>query len=108
MHCFTGRKMGKLKQLGEPAPAEFAQRLRARGVPVAVGRVIVATVEPHENVVLHTIKETGLELELRYFINRAGLIAVRDEFRKEGKTAEAQVFAKMVAERYGDMKPARQ
>ena len=54
----------QIKQLGEPAPPEFAERLRARGVPVAVGRVIVATVEPHEIVVLQTIKEMGLELEV--------------------------------------------
>jgi phosphoglycolate phosphatase (TIGR01487 family) len=55
---------GQMKQLGEPAPPEFAERLRARDVPVAVGRVIVATVEPHEVVVLQTIKEMGLELEV--------------------------------------------
>ena len=55
---------GQVKQLGEPAPAAFVERLRARGVPVAVGKVIVATVEPHEIVVLQTIKEMGLELEV--------------------------------------------
>jgi hydroxymethylpyrimidine pyrophosphatase-like HAD family hydrolase len=31
---------------------------------VAIGRVIVATVEPHEVSVLQTIKEMGLELEV--------------------------------------------
>jgi phosphoglycolate phosphatase (TIGR01487 family) len=55
---------GRLKLLAEPAPEKFAQELRARGVPVAVGRVIVATVEPHEVTVLQTIKEMGLELEV--------------------------------------------
>ncbi|HMJ05382.1 MAG TPA: HAD family hydrolase [Chthoniobacterales bacterium] len=50
--------------LGEPAPAAFVEKLRARGVPVAVGRVIVATVEPHEIAVLQTIKEMELELEM--------------------------------------------
>jgi hydroxymethylpyrimidine pyrophosphatase-like HAD family hydrolase len=55
---------GKVKPVAEPPPAKFAERLRARGVPVAVGRVIVATVEPHEVTVLQTIKEMGLELEV--------------------------------------------
>jgi phosphoglycolate phosphatase (TIGR01487 family) len=55
---------GRIKLLAEPAPEKFAQELRARGVPVAVGRVIVATVEPHEVTVLQTIKEMGLELEM--------------------------------------------
>jgi hydroxymethylpyrimidine pyrophosphatase-like HAD family hydrolase len=47
-------------------PAELASTIqfRCNDVPVAVGRVIVATVEPHEVVVLQTIKEMGLELEV--------------------------------------------
>jgi hydroxymethylpyrimidine pyrophosphatase-like HAD family hydrolase len=55
---------GQIKVLAEPAPAAFAEELRARGVPVAVGRVIVATVEPHEITVLQTIKAMRLELEV--------------------------------------------
>lgn len=55
---------GQMKLLGEPAPPAFVEKLRARGVPVAVGRVIVATVEPHEIAVLQTIKEMELELEM--------------------------------------------
>ena len=55
---------GQMKLLGEPAPPAFVEKLRDRGVPVAVGRVIVATVEPHEIAVLQTIKEMALELEM--------------------------------------------
>jgi hydroxymethylpyrimidine pyrophosphatase-like HAD family hydrolase len=55
---------GQMKLLGEPAPPAFVERLREKGVPVAVGRVIVATVEPHEVAVLQTIKEMALELEV--------------------------------------------
>ena len=55
---------GEIKLLGKPAPTAFVEKLRERGVPVAVGRVIVATVEPHEAVVLQTIKEMGLDLEM--------------------------------------------
>src|SRR5205814_7422717 len=54
----------QIKLLAEAAPAKFVQELRARGIPVSVGRVIVATVEPHENEVLQTIKTMVLELEV--------------------------------------------
>jgi hydroxymethylpyrimidine pyrophosphatase-like HAD family hydrolase len=51
--------------LAEPPPPEFAARLRGRGVgPISVGRVIVATWEPHEAAVLETIRELGLELQV--------------------------------------------
>jgi hydroxymethylpyrimidine pyrophosphatase-like HAD family hydrolase len=53
------------KVLAERPPAEFAAALAARGVaPVSLGRVIVATWEPHENTVLETIRDQGLELQV--------------------------------------------
>jgi len=47
-------------------PAEaFISALRERGVsPMSVGRVIVATWEPHETAVLETIRDLGLELQV--------------------------------------------
>ena len=46
-------------------PPEFVGRLQERGVtPLSVGHSIVATWEPHQDVVLETIKELGLELEI--------------------------------------------
>jgi hydroxymethylpyrimidine pyrophosphatase-like HAD family hydrolase len=47
-------------------PSEsFIASLRARGVgPISVGRVIVATWEPHETAVLKTIRDLGLELQV--------------------------------------------
>jgi hydroxymethylpyrimidine pyrophosphatase-like HAD family hydrolase len=51
--------------LGERPPAIFAQTLRAHGVaPVSEGEVIVATWQPHEAVVLETIRTLGLELQV--------------------------------------------
>lgn len=50
--------------IGSPAPPDFAAELVQRGVPVTVGHVIVATVEPHEHVVLELIKEKALELQV--------------------------------------------
>ncbi len=54
------------EQLLAPAPPpEFAEKLRDQGVaPLSVGRAIVATFEPHEVVVLETIKKMGLELQV--------------------------------------------
>ena len=51
--------------LGSPPPAEFMYMLQARGItPLAMGHVIVATREPHENAVLDIIRDLGLELQV--------------------------------------------
>jgi hydroxymethylpyrimidine pyrophosphatase-like HAD family hydrolase len=51
--------------LDEPPKPEFAKRLVERGVqPISLGKVITATWEPHQHVVLETIRELGLELEV--------------------------------------------
>ncbi|MDZ4683624.1 MAG: HAD hydrolase family protein [Planctomycetaceae bacterium] len=53
------------KILAEPPLEDFVQALHKRGVgPISVGRVIVATWEPHETTVLDTIREQGLELQV--------------------------------------------
>jgi HAD superfamily hydrolase (TIGR01484 family) len=51
--------------LAPPPPEPFVELLRQRGVaPLSVGRTIVATVQPYENVVLQTIRDLGLELQV--------------------------------------------
>lgn len=51
--------------LGEPPPEEFVKALQERGVDrLAVGRVIVATWEPHETTVLEQIRNLGLEHQI--------------------------------------------
>jgi hypothetical protein len=51
--------------LGHRPPDSFVAALRARGVErISVGRVIIATWEPWETVVLETIKDHGLELQV--------------------------------------------
>jgi hydroxymethylpyrimidine pyrophosphatase-like HAD family hydrolase len=51
--------------LGELPPASFIDELRTRNVhPLSVGKVIVATWEPHHTTVLETIKSSGLELQV--------------------------------------------
>jgi hydroxymethylpyrimidine pyrophosphatase-like HAD family hydrolase len=50
--------------LGEPPPPGFIERLRKAEIPLSVGRSIVATVEPHEKIVLDAIRDLGLELQI--------------------------------------------
>jgi HAD superfamily hydrolase (TIGR01484 family) len=79
------------KALASAPPAEFVAALKQRGVePLSVGRVIVATCEPHEKTVLDVIRELGLELQVIFNkgsvmvlpsgVNKAtGLAAALDE-----------------------------
>lgn len=51
--------------LAEPPPPKFAAELKKRGVkPVSVGHVIVATFQPHQDIVFKTIHDLGLELQV--------------------------------------------
>ncbi|MDQ3874273.1 MAG: HAD-IIB family hydrolase, partial [Actinomycetota bacterium] len=51
--------------LGDAPPVPFVEALRRRDVdPLSVGRVIVATWHPNEDVVLETIRDLGLELQV--------------------------------------------
>ena len=51
--------------LAEPPPPRFVERLRELGVsPLSVGRVIVASWEPNEGLVLQAIHEMGLEQQI--------------------------------------------
>jgi hydroxymethylpyrimidine pyrophosphatase-like HAD family hydrolase len=53
--------------LAEPPPPEFIDALRQENVePLNVGRVIVATVEPHGPTVLNAIREWQLPLHVSY------------------------------------------
>ena len=77
-------------------PDVLADELRRRGVPVSVGRSIVATVEPHQSVVLDVIRELGLEWHIIFNkgavmclpsgVNKAtGLTAALDELRIDAR-----------------------
>jgi HAD superfamily hydrolase (TIGR01484 family) len=53
------------KALATRPSEKFVAALRERGVsPISVGRVIVATWEPHETAVLQAIRDLGLELQV--------------------------------------------
>ena len=56
---------GKEQLLGPPPDEGFVRALVEKGVhPLSVGRVIVATWEPYEQVVLDTIKASGIERQV--------------------------------------------
>jgi hydroxymethylpyrimidine pyrophosphatase-like HAD family hydrolase len=56
---------GEEKVLGEPPPMSFIKELQLAGVqPLSVGKVIVATWEPHQLKVLETIKASGTERQM--------------------------------------------
>jgi HAD superfamily hydrolase (TIGR01484 family) len=79
------------RPLADRPPAQLVETLSARGVkPISVGRVIVATWEPHETIVLETIRDLALELQVIFNkgavmilptgVNKAsGLIAALEE-----------------------------
>ncbi|MCD6021073.1 MAG: phosphoglycolate phosphatase [Actinomycetia bacterium] len=55
----------EVETLADPPPTSLVDLLRDRGVePLSVGRVIVATWEPHERTVLDVIHELGLEQQV--------------------------------------------
>lgn len=55
---------GEIEALAESPPTAFIARLHDRGLPLQIGKCIVATWEPHETEVLQAIKELGLELQV--------------------------------------------
>ncbi len=64
---------GELRTLAEPPPPAVAARLSALGATaVSVGKVIVATWEPHEDEALRAIRE--LELELQVIFNKGAVM----------------------------------
>jgi HAD superfamily hydrolase (TIGR01484 family) len=61
--------------LGVAAPERLVDRLRERGVaPIEVGKVLVATREPHGAVVFDVIRELGLELQV--IANRSAIMVL--------------------------------
>ncbi len=52
---------GASRSLAPSPPPKLIEALRAKGVPLSVGRSILGTVEPHEHAVLDAIRDLGLE-----------------------------------------------
>lgn len=66
---------GQQVLLCDPIPNRFAQALRRKNVaPLSLGQVIVDTTRDHEQVVLETIQELGLNLEIT--LNKGSLMVL--------------------------------
>lgn len=63
-----------VRVLAEPPPPALIDELRAKGVPVSVGRVIVATWEPHERTVQAAFRDLGLEWHV--ILNKGAVMAL--------------------------------
>ena len=55
---------GEEELLCGPVSPAFIRKLRGEGIPLSVGRAIVATVEPHQETVRKVIRESGLDLQV--------------------------------------------
>ncbi len=75
------------RMLAPPPPAQFLERLRRRGVPLSVGRTIVATVEPYEQVLLAAIRDLGLEWHVIF--NKGSVMALPSSITKATGLAHA-------------------
>lgn len=75
--------------LGERPPEGFVAALKARGVgPLSVGRVVVATWQPHEPAVLAVIREMGLD-RLRVVLNKRAVMILPEGIDKVTGLASA-------------------
>jgi hydroxymethylpyrimidine pyrophosphatase-like HAD family hydrolase len=69
------------KPLGPPPSPEFVTLLDERGVqPLSLGRVIVATWQPHETTVLQTIRD--LRLEMQVIFNKGAVMILPSGINK--------------------------
>jgi hydroxymethylpyrimidine pyrophosphatase-like HAD family hydrolase len=78
---------GRVRLLGAAPPEAFFERLRSRGVPIARGRVIASTVEPHQEALRETIRELGLDLQI--VLNKGSVMALPSDVSKASGLAVA-------------------
>jgi HAD superfamily hydrolase (TIGR01484 family) len=80
----------KARNLSPGPPAAFVAELQKRGVErISVGRVIVATWEPHQDTVLHVIRDQGLELQVIF--NKGAVMILPSGVNKATGLASALV-----------------
>lgn len=85
------------RALADPPPPALIERLREIGVPLSVGRSIVATVEPYQHPLLAAIHELGLEWHIIF--NKGSVMALPSGVNKaSGLKAALEVL---------DLRPAQ-
>ena len=60
--------------ISPPPPPAFIERLKLANIPLSYGQSIVATVEPHEHVVLSAIRDLGMEWHVIF--NKGAVMAL--------------------------------
>jgi hypothetical protein len=76
------------KALGDAPEEELVRALKERGVaPISVGRVVVATFEPHETTVLEVIRDLGLERQVTF--NKGAVMVLPSGVNKASGLARA-------------------
>ncbi|HUB66839.1 MAG TPA: HAD-IIB family hydrolase [Candidatus Methylacidiphilales bacterium] len=74
--------------MAEAPPPKLAEELRRRGaIPLAEGRVILATWQPHETVVFETIRDLGLEMQVIF--NKGAVMILPSGINKASGLAAA-------------------
>ncbi len=85
------------RPLAERPPEKFIEALRSQGVaPMSVGRVVVAVWSPYENVVLDTIHDFGLELQVIF--NKGAVMVLPSGVNKATGLAAALAEMKLSPE----------
>jgi hydroxymethylpyrimidine pyrophosphatase-like HAD family hydrolase len=76
-----------VERLGAAPPPALLEVLARHNVPISVGHSIVATVEPHEHVVLAAIRDLGLEWHVIF--NKGAVMALPSDVTKATGLAPA-------------------
>jgi hypothetical protein len=87
---------GSVEPLADSPPPELVEDLRRRGVePLSIGRVIVATWEPHEQMVLQAIH--SLNLDLQVIFNKGAVMVLPTGVNKASGLLRALEHLKLSA-----------
>ena len=87
---------GRVEPLADSPPPELVEDLRRRGVePLSIGRVIVATWEPHEQMVLQAIH--SLNLDLQVIFNKGAVMVLPTGVNKASGLLRALEHLKLSA-----------
>ncbi|TMA64691.1 MAG: HAD family phosphatase [Deltaproteobacteria bacterium] len=76
----------RVDDLAAPPPAAFLAALERAGVPFSTGRVVVATVVPHQTAVRRAIHDLGLELQIIF--NRESVMVLPATVSKQSGLEE--------------------
>ena len=81
-------RSGEIRLLAQPPAPTFVDALRRRGVdPLAIGHVVVATVQPNDTLVAEVIADLGLDLQV--ILNKGSVMVLPRSVDKATGLAQA-------------------